>query len=187
MGGDAAAAVDDGPVARYASASGVSFLSVDYRLAPKHPYPAAVEDAYAGLVWLEEHAAELGVDPTRIAVMGDSAGTGVAAAVTLMARDRSGPAVASQILLYPMLDDRTITPDPQITPFALWSYDHNSTGWGALLGAAAGGPDVPPYAAPRTHGRCVRGRQRISRWANSTSSGTRTSLTHYYSAARCSG
>jgi acetyl esterase/lipase len=141
-------ALYDGPVSRYVSDSGVPMLAVDYRLAPEHPYPTPVEDCYAGLEWLVEHAGELGVDPDRIAVMGDSAGGGLAAAVTLMARDRGGPAVSQQILVFPMLDDRNTTPDPEIAPFAVWSYDDNITGWGALLGSAIGGPDVPPYAVP---------------------------------------
>ncbi|RSM68771.1 alpha/beta hydrolase [Actinoplanes sp. ATCC 53533] len=138
----------DGSLSRYVSASGTPILSVDYRLAPEHPHPTPVEDAYAGLVWLHEHAAGLGVDPARIAVFGDSAGGGLAAAVAILARDRSGPAIAGQILLMPMLDDRNLTPDPQLAPFVLWSWDDNRTGWGALLGDAAGGPDVNAYAAP---------------------------------------
>jgi acetyl esterase/lipase len=138
----------DAPLSRYVSASGVPMLSVDYRVAPEHPHPVPVEDSYAGLRWLSDHADELGVDPARIAAMGDSAGGGLAAAVALLDRDRSGPVVARQILLYPMLDDRNTTPDPEIVPFAVWSYDDNATGWGALLGNAAGGPEDSAYAAP---------------------------------------
>lgn len=141
-------AVYDGPIARYVSASGVPMLAVDYRLAPEFPHPTPVEDVYLGLRWLHEHAAELGVDPGRIAVMGDSAGGGLAAAVTLLARDRQGPPVARQILVFPMLDDRTTAPDPELVPFATWGYDDNLTGWTALLGSLIGGPDVPAYAAP---------------------------------------
>jgi acetyl esterase/lipase len=141
-------ALYDGPVSRYTSNSGVSMLAVDYRLAPEHPYPTPVEDCYVGLQWLAEHADELEVDPTRIAVMGDSAGGGLAAAVALLARDRGGPAVAKQILIFPMLDDRNTNPDPEIAPFAVWSYDDNRTAWGALLGDAMGAPDVSAYAAP---------------------------------------
>src|SRR5580700_1036088 len=107
-------AIYDGPVSRYVSDSGVSMLAVDYRLAPEHPYPVPVEDCYAGLRWLAEHADELGVDPARIAVVGDSAGGGLAAAVALLARDQGGPDLAAQILIYPMLDDRNTTPDPEI-------------------------------------------------------------------------
>ncbi|WP_284744740.1 alpha/beta hydrolase [Amycolatopsis sp. RTGN1] len=140
-------ALYDAPIARYVSASGVPMVAVDYRLAPEHPDPTPVEDVYAGLRWLHDHAAELGVDPARIAVMGDSAGGGLAAGVTLLARDRGGPAVARQILVFPMLDDRTTTPDPELVPFATWTYEDNATGWSALLGDRAGGPDVSPYAA----------------------------------------
>ena len=117
-------------------------------LAPEHPYPTPVEDCYIGVQWLAEHAGELGVDAARIAVMGDSAGGGLAAAVALLARDRGGPALSHQILVYPMLDDRNTSPDPEIVPFAVWSYDDNITGWGALLGDAIGGANVPAYAAP---------------------------------------
>jgi acetyl esterase/lipase len=140
--------VYDPMVARYVSASGVPMLSVEYRLAPEYPHPTPVEDSYAGLRWLAGHAGELGVDPARIAVMGDSAGAGLAAGVALMARDRGGPALARQLLVYPMLDDRTTMPDPEIAPFLTWTYDDNVTGWGALLGEAHGGDDVSPYAAP---------------------------------------
>ncbi|MFF5259714.1 alpha/beta hydrolase [Actinomadura viridis] len=138
----------DGTAARYVSASGTPILSVDYRLAPEHPHPVPVEDVYAALVWLHEHAADLGVDPARIGVFGDSAGGGLAAAVSILARDRQGPAIARQILVMPMLDDRTLTPDPLLAPFTVWSWDDNRTGWQALLGDAAGGPDTPAHAAP---------------------------------------
>ncbi|WP_410872080.1 alpha/beta hydrolase [Nocardia sp. A7] len=138
----------DGSVSRYVSASGTPILSVDYRLAPEHPHPTPVSDAYDALVWLHEHAADLNVDPARIAVFGDSAGGGLAAAVAILARDRGGPGIARQMLLMPMLDDRTRTPDPHLAPFVLWSWDDNRTGWQALLGDAAGGPDTPAHAAP---------------------------------------
>jgi acetyl esterase/lipase len=138
----------DGPVSRYVSASAVPMLSVEYRRAPEHPHPTPVEDGYAALLWLHEHADDLGVDPARIGVMGDSAGAGLATALTILSRDRGGPAIARQILLMPMIDDRTTTPDPHIAPYALWSYDDSLTAWPALLGPAAGGPDVPVTAAP---------------------------------------
>jgi hypothetical protein len=137
-------------VGNYVSASGVPMLAVEYRRAPEHPHPTSVEDSYTGLQSLADHSAELGVDPARIAVMGDSAGGGIAAGVALLARDRGGPALARQILVYPMLDDRTAVkaPDPSTTPFLVWSNDDNITGWGALLGERVGGADVPVYAAP---------------------------------------
>ncbi len=137
----------DGPVARYVSATGVPFLSVEYRYAPEFPAPIPVTDCYAGLQWLATHAEELGVDPARIAIMGDSGGGGVTASLAVYARDQGGPSIARQILIYPMLDDRNTTPDPELVGVATWSYDDNATGWGALLGDAAGGPDVSPYAA----------------------------------------
>jgi acetyl esterase/lipase len=123
-------------------------LSVEYRRAPEHPFPTPVEDAYAALRWLNDHATELGVDPDRIGVMGDSAGGGMAAALAILARERGGLKIARQILLMPMLDDRTREPDPEIAANVLWSYDDSATAWPALLGDAAGGPDVPATSAP---------------------------------------
>ncbi|MER8000779.1 alpha/beta hydrolase [Streptomyces sp. NPDC095613] len=124
-------------------------VSVEYRLAPEHPHPAPVEDAYAGLVWTAGHAAELGIDPDRIVVAGGSAGGGLAAAVALLARDRGGPALAGQMLLCPMLDDRNDTPSSrQMAGLGVWDRAANHLGWTALLGERRGGPDVSPYAAP---------------------------------------
>ncbi len=135
--------------ARSAAGAGITVVSVEYRLAPEHPFPAGVEDAYAALQWTAAHTAELGADPGRLGVMGESAGGGLAAAVALMARDRGGPAIALQALVYPMLDDRTVIPDDALAGLPLtWTYDDNVTGWGALLGAADRGTEVSPYAAP---------------------------------------
>lgn len=137
------------PICRkYTAESGVALLSVDYRFAPEHPYPHSVDDCYAALEWAVDNAGRLGFDAGRVAVMGDSAGGGIAAAVALMARDRSGPALRRQILVYPMLDDRTSESLPDIETFATWTADDNVTGWQCLLGTGAGGPDVPAYAAP---------------------------------------
>ncbi|RYP18000.1 hypothetical protein DL767_009919 [Monosporascus sp. MG133] len=130
-------------VAADVAASGVQFFAVGYRVAPEHPAPAAVEDVYAALRWLSEHAAELGVDPARIGITGPSAGGGIAAGAALLARDRGlSPPLAKQVLIYPMLDDRTCT---RIPP------DHPLVPWGAYVGEdKAGRPeaDVSPYAAP---------------------------------------
>jgi acetyl esterase/lipase len=133
---------------RYVSASGVPLFAVDYRLPPEHPYPTPVEDCYAGLQWLAGRAKELGIDPARIAIMGDSAGGGLAAATALVARDRGGPPLAAQVLVYPMLDDRNTRPDPEIASSLTWSWDDNITGWRALLGDNAGTDHVAPHAAP---------------------------------------
>jgi acetyl esterase/lipase len=134
-------------VAAYVADSGVPMLAVDYRRAPEHPHPSPAEDSYAGLAWLSARASEFGVDADRIALMGDSGGGGLAAAGALLARDR-GVAVARQILIYPMLDDRTTVPDPALVPFAGWSYDDNYTGWHALLGDQIGTGGAPSAAAP---------------------------------------
>jgi acetyl esterase/lipase len=128
---------------------GLAVVSVEYRLAPDHPHPAPVEDCYAGLRWTAEHAGELGLDPARIIVAGASAGGGLAAALALLARDRGGPALAGQLLMCPMLDDRNDTPScHQMTGVGVWDRTSNHTSWSALLGEARGGPEVSPYAAP---------------------------------------
>ncbi|MFI5960767.1 alpha/beta hydrolase [Streptomyces asoensis] len=124
-------------------------VSVEYRLAPEHPYPAPVDDVYAGLLWTAEHAAELGADPERIVLAGASAGGGLTAALALLLRDRGGPRPLGQILMCPMLDDRNDTPSGhQMAGLGVWDRTANETGWTALLGERRGGPDVPPYAAP---------------------------------------
>ncbi len=124
-------------------------VSVGYRLAPEHPDPAPVEDCYAGLVWMSANAAELGVDPERIAVFGASAGGGLAAGTSLLARDRGGPALCFQALIYPMLDDRNVTPSShEILDLGVWDRSTNLQAWGWYLGERFGTDDVTPYAAP---------------------------------------
>ena len=136
-------------IAYYAAESGVPILSVDYRRAPEARGTALAQDLYAGLTWLIENAAELGVEPARIALMGESAGGGIAAGAAILARDNN-VTLAKQILIYPMLDDRNITPDPQLASFATWtwSYTNNHTGWSTLLGDQFGTNTVSPVAAP---------------------------------------
>lgn len=128
---------------------GLAVVSVEYRLAPETQHPGPVEDCYAGLLWTVEHAAELGIDPSRVVVAGASAGGGLAAAVALLCRDRGMPALFGQMLIYPMLDDRNDTHSAhQMAGLGVWDRAANETGWTALLGEARGGPDVSPYAAP---------------------------------------
>jgi acetyl esterase/lipase len=117
------------------------------RVGPEHPYPAQVEDAYSGLVWLVSHSDRLGVDATRILIVGVSAGGGIAAATALMARDRGGPALRHQVLITPMLDDRSVTPSSRFETVT-HPRASNEFGWRAILGDRAGGLDVSPYAAP---------------------------------------
>lgn len=129
---------------------GCAIYSVDYRLAPETAHPGPVEDCYAALSYVVENAAALGVDAARIGVMGESAGGGLAAALALLARDRGGPKLAFQHLIYPMLDDRTgVSSEPHpYTGGFVWTPVQNRYGWGALLGHAPGGGDVSHYAAP---------------------------------------
>ncbi|MGI3198039.1 alpha/beta hydrolase [Streptomyces sp. GLT-R25] len=129
---------------------GVAVFSVEYRLAPENPYPAGLEDAYAGLVHVAKNAAELGVDPSRIALFGVSAGGGLAAGLALLARDRGGPAIVFQYLGIPELDDRLDTPSMRdFTDTPLWNRPNAIISWDAYLGSGVpGGPDVPIYAAP---------------------------------------
>ncbi|MDK1342407.1 alpha/beta hydrolase [Streptomyces sp. 378] len=138
----------DVPLA-WARALDAVVVSVEYRLAPEHPHPAPVEDAYAGLLWTADHAAELDADPERIVIAGASAGGGLCAALALLARDRKGPQPLGQVLMCPMLDDRNNTPSTyQMEGLGVWDRTANETGWTALLGSRRGGPDVPAYAAP---------------------------------------
>jgi acetyl esterase/lipase len=122
--------------------------TVEYRLAPESPYPFPQEDCYAGLVHLDAHAERLGVNPGTGVIAGISAGGGLAAAVTLMARDRGGPRVAGQLLIAPMLDDRGRTRSAQQFPTGMWNAVENELAWRSLLGDLHGTDDVPPYAAP---------------------------------------
>ncbi|KAA9134394.1 alpha/beta hydrolase [Microbacterium caowuchunii] len=125
------------------------FVTVEYRLAPEFPDPVPVEDCYAGLVWTAENAAELGIDPDRLLIIGVSAGGGLAAGTTLLARDRGGPRLCGQMLFYPMLDDRDRTVSTlQIDGVGIWDRTSNITGWSALLGDRRGTDDVSIYAAP---------------------------------------
>jgi len=133
----------------WAEEFGAAFISVEYRLAPETPHPGPVEDCYAGLKWVSENASELGINPDRIILIGQSAGGGLAAATALLARDRGGPSLMAQMLLCPMLDDRNNTPSAlQGEGRGVWDCNANEIGWTALLGDSRGGDNVSPYAAP---------------------------------------
>ena len=127
---------------------GAVVVSVAYRLAPEHPFPAGAEDCYAALSWMAANARELGVDPTRIAIAGQSAGGGLAAATALLARDRGGPSLCFQLLEIPELDDRLETPSmQQFTDTPLWNRPNAVWSWKHYLGPDHEG-EVSAYAAP---------------------------------------
>lgn len=131
-----------------ATAAGCAVASVEYRLAPSAPYPAAVEDTYAALVWLVDNADLLLIDPDRCVVAGEGAGGGLAAATALLARDLSWPRLAGQMLLRPMLDDRRHSSSAVLPPGAPWDATAARHGWQSYLGDRAGAPGVPTHAAP---------------------------------------
>ena len=131
--------------ARLADGTGAAVISVGYRRAPEHRFPAALDDAYAVLAWTAAHAAELGIDPARIAVGGHSAGAGLAAAVALRARDQQGPPIRYQLLNQPELDDRQATWSArQFTDTPWMTRDKLAATWRHYLGGAP----ATPYAAP---------------------------------------
>lgn len=133
----------------YATRAGIVVVSVEYRLAPEHPFPAGLEDCYAALRWLHAHAADLGVDPARIAVGGDSAGGGLAAALGQLAHDRGEVPVRFQLLVYPMLDDRTLRASGAPGHGVLvWDARSNAFAWGCYLGHLPGSREPRAYAVP---------------------------------------
>jgi acetyl esterase/lipase len=140
--------MDDAKFDDWCPALGIVGVSVEYRLAPEHPYPAPLEDCYRGLKWTYDHAAEIGVDPDRIGIAGVSAGGGLAAALALVARDRGEVPVAFQLLDCPMLDDRQQTLSSQLDGLAVWSKESNAFGWRSYLGDLYGTNEIPYTAAP---------------------------------------
>ncbi|MHA6529532.1 alpha/beta hydrolase [Paenibacillus sp. BAC0078] len=139
---------DDALCESFVEAAGCIIVSPDYRLAPEYPFPAAIEDSYAALCWLAEPGNGLNVDLSRLAVGGASAGGGLAAALALMARDKGGPSLCFQMPLYPMIDERNVTPSShEITDPAVWNRANNLAAWEMYLGGPAG-DNVSPYAAP---------------------------------------
>lgn len=140
----------DGQIRPLCAKLGCPIVSVAYRLAPEHPYPAALDDGLAALDWTARNLARLGVVGDKLIVSGESAGGGLAAAVTIAARDRGGPRIDFQHLVYPMLDDRTGDHGdvPPHIGALIWTGEQNRFGWRSLLGPLFGAETVPPYAAP---------------------------------------
>lgn len=138
---------DDAALSHIVTAVNCVAVSVEWRQSPEHPYPAEPDDCYAGLRWVFEHAGDLGVDRDRIAIGGASSGGGTAAAIALRARADPGIDLVFQLLVYPMLDDRSSTPSSRaITYPTVWNTTSNSLAWRAYLSEVDGEP--PPYAAP---------------------------------------
>lgn len=133
---------------RVARELGVLVVSVDYRLAPEYPFPMPLEDTYTGLRWLHEHAEILGVDTDRVGIGGESAGGGLAASLVQLAHDRGEAPVCFQLLVYPMLDDRTVLrADHGDTGDFVWDPRSNRFGWTCYLGRSPMSGHAPVYAA----------------------------------------
>ncbi|MDT5065269.1 MAG: hypothetical protein QOK02_1424 [Mycobacterium sp.] len=134
-------AQDDGICRRFARELGITVAAVDYRLAPEYPYPIPLEDCYSALTWLAGLPA---VDPAAVVIAGASAGGGLAAALALLARDRGEIDVAAQVLVYPMLDDRSSSAKGiDGSGHKLWSQSSNRYGWSSYLGDADPNVAVP--------------------------------------------
>lgn len=142
--------MDDSLCERFVLAAKCVVVSVDYRLAPEHPYPAAIDDCYAGLTWMTDEAELLGVDLDRIAIAGASGGGGLTAALALMARDKGGPALIFQMPLYPMIDNRNITASSHeiSADNATWNRKNNLEAWSMYLAEGTDASAVSPYAVP---------------------------------------
>lgn len=123
-------------------------VSPDYTRSTEAPYPAAIEDCYLALLWMKEHARECGIRENQLFTGGESAGGGLAAALSLLARDRGEVAIAFQMLLYPMLDDRMVLESARNNDAPVWNTKSNACAWKLYLGQLYGSDEVPAYAAP---------------------------------------
>ena len=138
----------DQTLAQIALETDCTVFSVDYRLAPEHAYPAALDDCFDCLLWLQKHANQLKIDPARIAIGGASAGAGLTAALALRARDEGTQQVLFQLLIYPMLDHRHRTPSSRaIQDPNLWNEQTNRLAWALYLGALTDHDEIPLYAS----------------------------------------
>ena len=141
--------LDDVRCTQYVRESGITVVSVDYRCAPGHPFPAALEDSYSSLKWVESHSQEVSVDAKRIAIGGESAGGGLAASLVQLAHDRQEIKPVFQLLVYPMLDDRTVLRTyVGDSDSLIWNQKSNRFGWESYLGKKCGAADVPEYSVP---------------------------------------
>jgi acetyl esterase/lipase len=140
---------DDNVCMAYAQDLNLVVVSVEYRLAPSFPFPAAIDDCYEVWLWMQENAQELGIDPSRIVISGVSAGGGLAASLTQKILDEGGVQPAAQTLFSPMLDDRTsLRHELDSANHPVWNNKSNRAAWTWYLGQPAGGALVPPYAVP---------------------------------------
>ncbi len=138
--------------ARFARALGIAVICPGYRLAPEAPFPAAQEDLLAAWNWTRENAQALGIDASRLVIGGTSAGGGLAAALTQRLLAQGAPLPAAQLLVYPMLDDRTAARRDLDRPrHRVWSNRSNRFGWTSYLGHAPGAADPRPFAVPARH------------------------------------
>ncbi|MDL2288194.1 alpha/beta hydrolase [Oscillospiraceae bacterium OttesenSCG-928-F05] len=135
-------------IGRFVGYSGCVVAAPEYRTSLDAPYPAALEDCYAALLWLKEHGSEYGMRDNQVMVGGDSAGGGLTAAITLYARDKGEVAIAFQMPLYPMIDDRMNTESATDNDAPLWDSRANDVAWRLYLGELFGKDTVPAYAAP---------------------------------------
>jgi acetyl esterase/lipase len=140
---------DDGCCSQYVQELGITVISVDYRYAPKYPFPIGLDDCYAALKWVVSQAQEQGIDQNRIVIGGASAGGGLAAALVQLIHDRQEFKVAFQLLVYPMLDDRTVLrSEIDDRQNVTWTQKSNKFGWESYLGTRCGEKIVPVYAVP---------------------------------------
>jgi len=140
---------DDGSCAQFVRELGITVVSVDYRVAPKDPFPAGLDDVYAALKWMVSNSKELSIDAKRIAIGGASAGGGLAAALVQLTHDRQEIKLIFQLLTYPMLDDRTVLrANIDDSNNVTWNQKSNRFGWESYLGMKCGAEDVPVYAVP---------------------------------------
>lgn len=141
--------IEDSVCIQFVRELGISIVSVDYRLAPQHPFPAGLEDCYSALMWAKANSAQFGFDVKRIGVGGTSAGGGLAAALAQLALDRKEVSPIFQLLTYPMLDDQTsLRTDIDDSNSPTWSQKNNRFGWESYLGKSFGKEEIPQYAVP---------------------------------------